>query len=71
MSLAIQLQPPQLAAERPQDAAAVERLVLRAFGPGRSPRPPSGCARAASRASTYRSPPGGPRVWSASCGSGR
>ena len=35
MSLAIEPQPPQLAAERPQDADAVERLVLRAFGPGR------------------------------------
>ena len=35
MSLAIEPQPPQLAAERPEDADAVERLVLRAFGPGR------------------------------------
>jgi predicted N-acetyltransferase YhbS len=35
MSLAIEPQPPQLAAELPQDADAVERLVLRAFGPGR------------------------------------
>src|ERR1700733_2282540 len=26
---------PTLTAERPEDAAAVERLVLRAFGPGR------------------------------------
>ena len=35
MSLAIEPQPPHLALERPQDADAVERLVLRAFGPGR------------------------------------
>ncbi|HLY79572.1 MAG TPA: N-acetyltransferase [Caulobacteraceae bacterium] len=35
MSLAIDPQPPQLATERPQDADAIERLVLRAFGPGR------------------------------------
>jgi predicted N-acetyltransferase YhbS len=35
MSLAAQPSPPPLAAERPEDAAAVERLVLRAFGPGR------------------------------------
>jgi predicted N-acetyltransferase YhbS len=35
MSLATQPSLPPLAAERPQDAAAVERLVLRAFGPGR------------------------------------
>jgi predicted N-acetyltransferase YhbS len=35
MSLAIEPQPPRLAFERPQDADAVERLVLRAFGPGR------------------------------------
>ncbi|HZZ87427.1 MAG TPA: N-acetyltransferase [Caulobacteraceae bacterium] len=35
MSLASSQASPQLAPERPQDAAAVERLVLRAFGPGR------------------------------------
>jgi predicted N-acetyltransferase YhbS len=35
MSLAPAAQPPSLAAERPEDAAAVEALVLRAFGPGR------------------------------------
>jgi predicted N-acetyltransferase YhbS len=35
MSLAIEPQPPRLAPERPQDADAVEQLVLRAFGPGR------------------------------------
>ncbi|HEY2706697.1 MAG TPA: N-acetyltransferase [Caulobacteraceae bacterium] len=35
MSLALQPASPQLAAERPQDAAAIEALVLRAFGPGR------------------------------------
>ena len=35
MSLAIEPRPPRLASEQPQDAAAVERLVLRAFGPGR------------------------------------
>jgi predicted N-acetyltransferase YhbS len=35
MSLAIEPQPPRLAPERPQDADAVERLVLRGFGPGR------------------------------------
>ena len=35
MSLAIEPQPPRLAPERPHDADAVERLVLRAFGPGR------------------------------------
>lgn len=35
MSLAIEPQPPRLAFERPQHADAVERLVLRAFGPGR------------------------------------
>ncbi len=35
MSLAIEPQPPRLALERPQHADAVERLVLRAFGPGR------------------------------------
>jgi predicted N-acetyltransferase YhbS len=35
LSLAIRSPPLQLAAERPQDADAVERLVLRAFGPGR------------------------------------
>jgi predicted N-acetyltransferase YhbS len=35
MSLARETPTPPLAAERPQDADAVERLVLRAFGPGR------------------------------------
>ena len=35
MSLAAQPAPPSLTRERPQDADAVERLVLRAFGPGR------------------------------------
>jgi len=35
MSLAVQPAPPSLTRERPQDADAVERLVLRAFGPGR------------------------------------
>jgi predicted N-acetyltransferase YhbS len=35
MSLATQPAPPSLTRERPQDADAVERLVLRAFGPGR------------------------------------
>jgi predicted N-acetyltransferase YhbS len=35
MSLAPAPVTPPLAAERPEDAAAVERLVLRAFGPGR------------------------------------
>jgi predicted N-acetyltransferase YhbS len=35
MSLAIEHLPPLLAAERPQDEGAIERLVLRAFGPGR------------------------------------
>jgi len=35
MSLALQPSLPQLTPERPQDAAAVEALVLRAFGPGR------------------------------------
>jgi len=35
MSLAIEHLPPLLAAERPQDEDAIERLVLRAFGPGR------------------------------------
>ncbi len=35
MSLAPADAQPSLAAERPQDAAAVEALVLRAFGPGR------------------------------------
>jgi predicted N-acetyltransferase YhbS len=35
MSLAAQPAPPSLTCERPQDADAVERLVLRAFGPGR------------------------------------
>jgi predicted N-acetyltransferase YhbS len=35
MSLAPAASPPTLAAERAEDAAAVERLVLAAFGPGR------------------------------------
>jgi predicted N-acetyltransferase YhbS len=35
MSLAIASDLPPLAAERPEDAPAVERLILRAFGPGR------------------------------------
>lgn len=35
MSLAAQPAPPSLSLERPQDADAVERLVMRAFGPGR------------------------------------
>ena len=35
MTLATEPLPPTLTAERPEDAAAVERLVLRAFGPGR------------------------------------
>jgi predicted N-acetyltransferase YhbS len=35
MSLASVTPPPSFAAERLQDAAAVEALVLRAFGPGR------------------------------------
>jgi predicted N-acetyltransferase YhbS len=35
MSLAAASDLPPLAAERPEDAPAVERLVLRAFGPGR------------------------------------
>ena len=35
MSLAAQPTSPSIAPERPQDADAVERLVLRAFGPGR------------------------------------
>ena len=35
MSLAPAPTMPPLAAERPEDAAAVEQLVLRAFGPGR------------------------------------
>ncbi len=35
MTLALQPSLPQLAPERPQDADAVEALVLRAFGPGR------------------------------------
>jgi len=35
MSLAIEHPLPLLAAERPQDEVAIERLVLRAFGPGR------------------------------------
>jgi predicted N-acetyltransferase YhbS len=50
VSLAIKPQPPQLAAERPQDADAVERLVLRAFGPGRF-------AKAAERLREGREPP--------------
>jgi len=35
MSLAAASAPPPLVAERPEDAPAVERLILRAFGPGR------------------------------------
>jgi|SRR5262252_9507239 len=35
MSLAAATDLPPLVAERPQDAPAVERLILRAFGPGR------------------------------------
>jgi predicted N-acetyltransferase YhbS len=35
MSLAHAPSPPRLAAERPQDAPAVEQVILRAFGPGR------------------------------------
>jgi predicted N-acetyltransferase YhbS len=35
MSLAARPSPPPIVPERPQDADAVERLVLRAFGPGR------------------------------------
>lgn len=35
MSLAAAPDLPPLVAERPEDASAVERLVLRAFGPGR------------------------------------
>ena len=35
MSLAIEHPLPLLTAERPQDEVAIERLVLRAFGPGR------------------------------------
>lgn len=35
MSLALAQTLPPLAAERPEDAPAVERLILRAFGPGR------------------------------------
>jgi predicted N-acetyltransferase YhbS len=35
MSLAPEPSLPPLVAERPQDAAGVERLLLRAFGPGR------------------------------------
>ena len=35
MSLAAESPLPPLVAERPQDAAGVERLLLRAFGPGR------------------------------------
>jgi len=35
MSLAAATDLPPLAAERPEDAPAVERLILRAFGPGR------------------------------------
>jgi predicted N-acetyltransferase YhbS len=50
VSLAIKPQPPQQAAERPQDADAVERLVLRAFGPGRF-------AKAAERLREGREPP--------------
>ena len=49
MSLAIEPQPPRLALERPQHADAVERLVLRAFGPGRY-------AKAAERLREGRSP---------------
>ena len=35
MSLALAPEPPPLAHERPQDAPAVDALILRAFGPGR------------------------------------
>lgn len=35
MSLAVAPTLPPLVAERPEDALAVERLILRAFGPGR------------------------------------
>ena len=35
MSLALAPEPPPLAQERPQDAPAVDALILRAFGPGR------------------------------------
>jgi len=49
MSLAAQPILPSLRCERPQDADAVERLVLRAFGPGRF-------ARAAERLREGRAP---------------
>jgi predicted N-acetyltransferase YhbS len=49
MSLAAQPTSPSLTRERPQDADAVERLVLRAFGPGRF-------AKAAERLREGRSP---------------
>jgi len=49
MSLATQPASPSLTRERPQDADAVERLVLRAFGPGRF-------AKAAERLREGRSP---------------
>jgi predicted N-acetyltransferase YhbS len=49
MSLAAQPAPPSLTYERPQDADAVERLVMRAFGPGRF-------AKAAERLREGRSP---------------
>ena len=35
MSLALAPEPPPLVSERPQDASAVDALILRAFGPGR------------------------------------
>jgi predicted N-acetyltransferase YhbS len=38
MSLAADTTLPPLVAEQPQDAPAVERLLLRAFGPGRFPK---------------------------------
>jgi predicted N-acetyltransferase YhbS len=38
MALAADTASPTVALERPQDAGAVERLVLRAFGPGRFPK---------------------------------
>jgi len=49
MSLAPAASPPQIVTERPQDAALVDALVLRAFGPGRF-------AKAAERLRERRTP---------------
>ncbi len=65
---------PDPAADRRRTARrrpAVEGWCCAPSGPAASPRPPSACARAASRRSSSRSWPGTAASWSAACGSGR